>query len=430
MKIKALVAAISCTALVMSVNASAISVNEASNLSYVSLAERYSIDVEPLEDVDYISFDEYRAKYGTYNVIRGFNEAEAKNMREVLSISSPQKATLMAESLQVEKSSEPNYLFESLLKGEFMGLEIKGISDLEPNDPRMMLELEAEDIVPAPSGFLSGNNTLANSSTGSIKHGIDEHGSDYDMYYTDPNLYGYEYIGEEKAGSYMYKFSHWNQGFYTSRANFVFNNTELYCGSQSNNMYMYINATSSKQHVDFGFVANPDAPERSSGLYVTYMGIGDPDKNGDPNKRYTSTYPVVPVVITGSGYMKLANTTVTVGLAVGNGTVEFYMAIGDQTVHYSVCNEFSGLVSGVNELLGFLHGVSCVESNGMTTDTNSGSYLKNVKIDNPIVISYTDGERPFGVFDGSATNYIILYKPDNMTYSYTDTSETISIIYD
>ena len=181
MKLKTLVAAISCAALVLSVGVSANGVSNVSNLSYVSLAERYSIDVEPLEDVDYISFDEYRAKYGTYNVIRGFNEAEAVNMREVLSISSSQKASLIAESYQVEKSLEPNYLFRCLATGEFMGLEIKGISDLEPNDPRMMLELEAEDIVPAPSGFLYGNNTLANSSTGSIKHGIDEHGSDYDL---------------------------------------------------------------------------------------------------------------------------------------------------------------------------------------------------------------------------------------------------------
>lgn len=428
MKLKTLVAAISCAALVLSVGVSANGVSNVSNLSYVSLAERLSIDAEPIVEPDYISFDAYLAKYGTANVVKGFNEAEAKNMRDVLSVNNAQKASIIADSYSLEASTAPNALFEDLSEGTFLGMEVLGVTDIAPGEPGFMVRVKNDAPPPTPqitlpaptamSGIASSNIAAATVNTRTE--------SNYRLYYTN-DYYGssdFDYEGEEMAGSYMYKFGIYYAQDYMTTADFVFNNTELFCGSQSNNMYLYVHASSPTQHIDFGLMANPDTSNRWSGLYAFKGGVGDEGQFFDVEPN-----PKVSVQMRGDGYMLLQNTTVSIGLSVGNGIVEMSMSIGGNNIFY-LTKPMSGMISGPNVSLTFLHAMSCVNWNSaVATDINSGSYFKNVRINNPKLISYTLGERYFVPSEDTATSFVVLYKYQKMTYSYTGTSETITIDY-
>lgn len=77
------------------------------------LASAYADNVAP----NYISVDEYLTKYGTTNVIKGFNKAEIDHKANVLkTANAAEKASLNKDVASF--SSEPNDLYLSIKEGE------------------------------------------------------------------------------------------------------------------------------------------------------------------------------------------------------------------------------------------------------------------------------------------------------------------------
>ncbi|MCI8388110.1 MAG: hypothetical protein HFE63_06545 [Clostridiales bacterium] len=437
MKHKQIMAAMCCAALLMSVSVSANADNGIQPLSQETKFSEYSVDREPLKDVEYISFDEYLEKYGVENVIRGFNEAEAENMRTVLRIGSEDTASLLAKSNEIEKSNEPNDLFESLSNGTFLGMEVLGITDVEPNDSRLMISLKNNALPPKPTlnfvepvamnGVYASTMPIGTAST--MANVIVRHGADFTAYYTNSyyDTDNNSFACEPLAGSYMYKSGIEYASDYACNTNLVFNNTQLGCGTQTNIAYIFLAVNSDTNFLELGLMACPNAPERNQGLYA----YTSTDATGE-NQFAVDPLPKVAASSFSKGKMTIDNKTIYVGISVGDGVVELYMGIDGACVFYDY-RSISGLVSGVGKTLAFMEAISYValgaDGNGIETDLSSGSYIRNVKFDNPTLISYTLGSRPFMVYNDTSTRFQVLYKPSAISFDYTETSEVFSIDY-
>ena len=107
------------------------------------LASAYADNVAP----NYISVDEYLTKYGTTNVIKGFNKAEIDHKANVLkTANAAEKASLNKDVASF--SSEPNDLYLSIKEGEFLGMEVQGVSDISPDNHNFTIKLKDKGYTP------------------------------------------------------------------------------------------------------------------------------------------------------------------------------------------------------------------------------------------------------------------------------------------
>lgn len=356
---------------------------------------------------NYISFDKYLEKYGEQNVVDGFNKAETE-------ITGQSNSNITTASIEDEGKS----LFECLSDGEFLGMEVQGVSDLSPDNHRFTIKLKDKGYTPTANIDVLDEPIPASTNANTIKPY-----TNYNVYYSDnqPGTADLNNAYEPLSGSYIYKYSYAFDGNYLCSTDVTFNNTKLGCGSQNNNMYVYVAAKSSRQTLDFGLMANPAASNRNQGLYACY--------NPGDGSFYVEAYPKVSATSysTSNKRMTLENKTVTMRLSIGTGTAEMYMESGGECIFYKVI-DMSTLISGTSAALTFIQAMSCVEANNANTSLTSGSYFKNVKFSNNKLYSFTNGTRNFPTF-GSATYYLFACKPSAIDFSYGTNTETISIEY-
>lgn len=383
--------------------------------------------------VEYISVDEYIKKYGgEVNVNKAFNQAEVQHEAMLLKAEGKEEK---AAALLNEKSTNngENDLLLSLKEGKFLGLEIESISDLPPNNTNLSLRLKKENESSEKTEAASiteVSNELGTQSTSANKvyqgtHSID--GSPYKFYYTSQYANANE-LYEPESGSYFYKYGYsWN-GDYRCTTDVTFsNNTKLYCGSQSVNMYVFIGATTSSaavggaHNIDFGLMANPSDSDRNQGLYAV--------RNIDGGSTFdVETYPKVNISGDSTNPMSLETKTVKLQLTIDTlGNLETVMYVNGSMIYYKT-QSVTGFVSGNNASLTFFEAMSCVDPNGVNTNPTSGSYFTNVNFSNSMLYSYNDGERAFGTY-GDDTYCVYICKPSDITYSFGTNSESVSIIY-
>lgn len=399
MKFKKLTSGMCCITLLMS-------------LAPATFAQNITTDVNMENNIvstesNYISFDEYLKKYGEQNVVAGFNKAET----EIIGQNNSKIATA---SLDDEGKS----LFECLQEGEFLGMEVQGVSDLSPDNHNFTIKLKDKGYTPTANIDVLGEPIPTSTNAQTIKPY-----TNYSVYYSDnqPGTTDLNNAYEPLSGSYIYKYSYAFEGNYLCSTDITFNNTKLGCGTQNNNMYVYVAAKSSQQTLDFGLMANPAASNRNQGLYACY--------NPGDGSFYVEAYPKVKATSysTSNKTMTLENKTVTIRLSIGTGTAEMYMESGGECIFYKVI-DMSTLISGTSAALTFIQAMSCVEANNANTSLTSGSYFKNVKFSNNKLYSFTNGTRNFPTF-GSATYYLFACKPSAIDFSYGTNTETISIEY-
>lgn len=256
-----------------------------------------------------LTFEEYLEKYGEENVKAGFAAAEAEAMGREQALS-----TQNAEGTQNEGKS----LFECLSEGEFLGLKVLGVTDIAPGEPGFMVCVEkAPGLSEAPEA--DAESTVMPMSMDTYAH--------YDLYYSttkpdNPNIY-YEPL----AGAYFKKQSFSRGELYQCNTTVTFNNTELYCGTQANNAYIYLCAKSNAAVIDFGLMANPKANDRNRGLYAFYNASTEKD-------MWVEGFPKVQATSYGNSYMRLENKTVTIQLSVNRNTetVTMYMSSGGSMI--------------------------------------------------------------------------------------------------
>lgn len=364
---------------------------------------------------DYISVDEYMAKYGRDNVIEGFNKAEAIND----AVLNGNTSDISTASIVAPDDNEPNDLFLSLEEGKFLGLEIIGVSDLSPDDTKFSVKVK-------DNGFSENHNNLPTEDSTASRSAVAQAANrkvsyaNYDVYYSD-NLPGTSDLNaayEPKSGSYIYKYSYAYDNNYLCSAEVQFSNTKLKCGTQNNNMYTYIAAKSSSQTLDFGLMANPSASNRNKGMYACYNTGGS---------FVVEAYPKVSATVS-NNVMTLENKTVEIRLSIGNGTAEMYMGVNGSCIYYKTIN-MSSLVSGTSAPLTFIQAMSCVEANGNNTSLTSGSYFTNVRFNNAKLYSYdSSSARSFSTY-GPYTYYLFAAKPSKISFGYGSTYESISISY-
>mgnify|MGYP006956023566 CR=1 FL=1 len=382
------------------------------------LASDYAENIIP----NYISVDEYLEKYGTINVIKGFNKAETEHKVNVLKTANEdEKASLMNDVDTF--SAEPNDLYLSITEGEFLGLDIVGISDLAPDDTRLSIQVRDNGVSNIQNKLVAAENTDEKTMSTRAANQIRNY-TNYRVYFSDnePNnstdLLGGAY--EPKAGTYMYKYSYAYANNYLCSTEVQFSNTQLKCGTESNNMYTYIAAKSNQQTLDFGLMANPAASNRNKGLYACY--------NPSGGVFNVEAYPKVQATSYGNNMMTLENKTVTIRLSIGNGTAEMYMESNGSCIYYKTIN-MSSLISGGSTPLTFIQAMSCVKSDGSNTSLTSGSYFKNVRFNNTSLYSFdSSSARSFSTY-GPNTYYTFIAKPSKMSFSYGSNYESMSIIY-
>lgn len=365
-----------------------------------------------------ITFEEYLKKYGEAAVKEGFDVAEAEAMGTDYAMQIQGLSDNDEQTIPYGKS-----LFECLSEGEFLGHKVLGVSDVTPGSDDFMICID------------DGGAMLHNSATPSeVANSAMRSGSmpvyypNYAVYYTDnaPDSNALENLSyEPKAGSYLYKYSYAFEGNYQCDTTVTFNNTTLGCGSQNNNMYLFLAAISSTTSIDFGFMANPSASSRNQGLYVFYF-------PRDTKVMWVEDFPKVKATSynLSSKTMTLENKTVTIKLSVGTDKVNMYMESGGSMIFYTEY-KIQGLVAGnPSKALTFLQAMSCVEQNENFTSITSGSYFRNVKFSNTVVYNSANGCRDFKTM-GSATYYTFLCKPDGISYEFNDNlnTQTVSIDY-
>ena len=335
-------------------------------------------------ELNYISFDEYLEKYGGQNVVAGFDKAET----EITGQSNSNTATASVDD-------EGKSLFECLQDGEFLGMEVQGVSDISPDNHNFTIKLKDKGYTPTANINVLDEPIPTSTNAQTIKPY-----TNYIVYYSDnqPGTTDLNNAYEPLSGSYIYKYSYAFEGNYLCSTDVTFNNTKLRCGTQDNNMYVYVAAKSSQQTLDFGLMANPAASNRNQGLYACY--------NPGDGSFYVEAYPKVNATSysTSNKTMTLENKTVTIRLSIGTGTAEMYMESGGECIFYKVI-DMSTLISGTSAALTFIQAMSCVEANNANTSLTSGSYFRNVKFSNNKLYSYTNGTRNFPTF-GSATYYL------------------------
>lgn len=399
MKFKKLTSGMCCIALLMSLTPATFAQNIKTNVN----SENNVIATEST----YISFDEYLKKYGEQNVVAGFDKAETE-------ITGQSNSNIATASIADEGKS----LFECLQDGEFLGMEVQGVSDISPDNHNFTIKLKDKGYTPTANIDILGEPIPASANANTIKRY-----TNYNVYYSDnqPGTTDLNNAYEPLSGSYIYKYSYAFEGNYLCSTDITFNNTKLACGSQNNNMYVYVAAKSSRQTLDFGLMANPAASNRNQGLYACY--------NPGDGSFYVEAYPKVNATSysTSNKTMTLENKTVTIRLSIGTGTAEMYMESGGECIFYKVI-DMSTLISGTSAALTFIQAMSCVEANNANTSLTSGSYFRNVKFSNNKLYSYTNGTRNFPTF-GSATYYLFACKPSAIDFSYGTNTETISIEY-
>ena len=382
------------------------------------LASAYAENIAP----NYISVDEYLAKYGTTNVIKGFNKAETEHKVNVLKTANEtEKASLMNDVDTF--SSEPNELYMSITEGEFLGLDIIGISDLAPDDTRLSIKVRDNRVSNNQSSLVVAEDATMQTMSTRATNQIKDY-TNYRVYFSDnePNntndLLGGAY--EPESGTYMYKYSYAYDNNYLCSTDVQFSNTQLKCGTESNNMYTYIAAKSNQETLDFGLMANPSASNRNQGLYACY--------NPSSGVFNVEAYPKVQATSYGNNMMTLENKTVTIRLSIGNGTAEMYMESNGSCIYYKTIN-MSSLISGGSTPLTFIQAMSCVKANGTNTSLTSGSYFKNVRFNNTSLYSFdSSNTRTFSTY-GPYTYYTFIAKPSKMSFSYGSNYESMSIIY-
>lgn len=440
MKFRKTIAGICCLTFLMSIS----SVSFAQSTDNVACKQNTLVSVEPeyksmMDDAttrqkilasayaenvttNYISVDEYLAKYGATNVIKGFNKAETEHKVNVLKTASEaEKASLMNDVDTF--SAEPNDLYLSITEGEFLGLDIVGISDLAPDDTRLSIQVRDNGVSNVQSNLAvtegANEKTMSTRATNQIKNY-----TNYRVYFSnnEPNnstdLLGGAY--EPESGTYMYKYSYAYDNNYLCSTEVQFSNTQLKCGTESNNMYTYIAAKSNKETLDFGLMANPSASNRNQGLYACY--------NPSSGVFNVEAYPKVQATSYGNNMMTLENKTVTIRLSIGNGTAEMYMESNGSCIYYKTIN-MSSLISGGSTPLTFIQAMSCVKADGTNTSLTSGSYFKNVRFNNTSLYSFdSSNTRTFSTY-GPYTYYTFIAKPSKMSFSYGSNYESMSIIY-
>lgn len=389
---------------------------------------RSSVYVENITP-NYISVDEYLAKYGAINVIRGFNKAEIAHKVNVLKTANESERASLQNDIAMF-SSEPNDLYLSITDGKFLGKDIIGISDLPPDDTRLSVKIRSDDSNNNQNIMMTNekqNDNIAVANATTTKKSYDN----YDVYYSDSepdnetDLLGGAY--EPKAGTYMYKYSYSHHNNYLCSTNVQFSNTQLKCGTQQNCMYAYVAAKSNQRTFDFGLMANPADSTRNQGLYAFF-------NPGDNSGINVEGYPKVQATSYGSNMMTLENKTVTIRLSVGNGTVEMYMEMDGNCIYYKT-EVSESLISGSSMPLTFVQAMTCVERNENDTSLTSGSYFKNVRFYNTCLYSFeSSNARPFSAY-GQYTYYTFIAKPSKMTFNYDNTYtgsnnyESMSISY-
>lgn len=299
-------------------------------------------------------------------------------------------------------------------------MKVLGVSDLPPDDLRFSVRLKDERISLTPSiAELSKNaNAIPTRANNIINY------TNYSVYYSDnqPGTNDFNEVYEPLSGSYIYKFSYASDNNYLCSSKVTFDNTQLKCGTQNNNMYTYVAAKSNSQTLDFGLMANPSASNRNQGMYAFYK--------YDPNFWDVEAHPKVGVTNPPSNNaMTLQDKTVDIRLSIGTGTtnnVEMYMESNGSAIYYKVIT-VAGLRSLSSNPLTFVQAMSCVQEDNNNTSLTSGSYFKNVTFISTLYSS-TKGTRPFPTF-GPATYYLFACKPSKLNFSYGSNSETISINY-
>lgn len=387
-------------------------------------------------NVKYISVDEYLNKYGGENKVNNaFNQAEKKHKAMLLKSEGKQEEAAFLLNESRITTNEENDLLLSIKEGCFLGLEIESISDLPPDNTNLSIRLKREQS--SNIGVVDYNEINEVSSLNNIKSVNATHqdyhsdGSSYNILYTSeyPNsTYINNYVYEDFSGSYFYKYGYSWTGDYRCTSEVTFNNTQLYCGTQNVNMYVFIGAMTGASavggfhHIDFGFMANPKDNTRNQGLYAV--------RNIDGGSVFdVEAYPKVLLKEnSGTNPMVLENKTVKLQLTIDTlGNVETVMYVNNSMIYYKT-QKITGFVSGSGNSLTFFQAMSCVDPNEVYTDPSSGSYFKNVNFANTKL--YNDaGERAFGTY-GNNTYYVYICKPEDISYSYGTNSETVSIVYD
>lgn len=419
MNFKKIIAGASCVAILLSSNIITFAETANTAIGAPPLASNSAQMLSP--KTEYISIDDYFAKYGEENIIAGFNEAEAAHAALLNNESSESVNAIQNDAID----NEPNDVYLSLKEGKFLGLDIIDVSDLPPDDIRFSVRLKDDSFserhnIANATTQPENNNAVARAGNQKKSYAF------FDVYYSDNeplldgDLYGGAY--EPTSGTYMYKFSYAYDNNYLCSTNVQFSNTQLKCGSQQNNMYTYIAAKPGKETLDFGLMANPSADNRNKGMYACY--------NPGKGVLEVETYPKVQATSYGNNAMTLENKTVTIRLSVGNGTVEMYMESNGSCIYYKVEN-MPGFISGSGKQLTFLQAMSCVEHEGKTTNLTSGAYFKNVRFSNTQLYSYDSSfPRSFSTY-GPYTYYTFIANPSKMTFVSDSSSnyESMSINY-
>lgn len=370
-------------------------------------------------ETDYISFSDYLEKYGEENVIEGFNEGEAKNQAQILSIGSDRAA---APAAQNKDNTVPNDLYLSLAEGKFLGLDIIGVSDLPPDDLRFSIRLKDDSAPSTPNLTESPKNPVPAAARANNKDSY----TNYDVYYSDykPGSTDLGQAYEPLAGSYFYKYSYAFDNNYLCSTKVRFSNTQLKCGSQQNIMYTYVAAKSAGQTLDFGLMANPSDSTRNKGMYAFI--------NNGTGYWEVEGYPKVSAPSYGNNMMTLENKEVEIRLSIGNKSAEMYMGVNGSMIYYKTLGAdiVPYLISGqTNVPLTFIQAMSCVGlPDGSNTNITSESYFKNVRFSNSTLYSTTLGTRAFTTY-GPATYYLFACKPSKMSFNYGSNYETCSINY-
>lgn len=382
--------------------------------------------VEPSEP-DCIPFDEYVEKYGEENVIEGLEAMEAEAMGY-------DKAELASRRLsRTQNAEEGKSLYECLSEGEFLGFKVLGVTDVTPGDPTMMIRLDPESgALPSIPMVETENDPASVAASTAATSTIVSTDPSYKVYYSDtrPDQEALDSAYEEKSGSYFYKYSYSWTGYLAETTVTFTNKTELHCGTEATNFFVFLHARSDTATIDFGLMANPSANDRNKGLYAFR-------NSHNSNGSHLFYVEAVPKIKTSSyssttKTMKLSNATVKIRISATTNEAELYMENNGSMAYYELY-DLPGLSSGSGKSLTFIQAMSLLGENADTIPTNlqSGSYAKNVKFSNTYVYEYgTNVARPLTTV-GPYTYFTFICRPDYISYNYSDTAntETVSIEY-
>jgi len=393
---------------------------------------------------NFISIEEYFAKYDTATIMQGFAQSAHQSLQSHQDMFQDMFQDMLRDmsfetaeaAMLSEASSVAQMSLDGLMTGYFMGMTVLAVTDLPPYHPHFMFRLDNSSFVtPVVSVELPVEhqleiNSIAPMSNGMrVRNGVSS-GIPYRKLY---NIGGSRPHIEENAGAFFYKYS---LGIEHSNHNIsfdIFFNNTLVSFADNNNLYIYAAAQSNVTTIDFGLLGNRGIPINPGygglRIFVTSAAInnGQTVIIDDRNFDVLPNFVALPFTPQGGNDFRL-NGTIHLSINVArnaNGTNRQELFIGARQPNGNITYIFDLTYNiptisppGHGRPLAFLQAMTFVEADGNNTRLNSRAFVGPVTFRNAYLRNTVNGvNTPFYAGANTGVFYVYIQNPNNISYN-------------